>query len=278
MIDHIVVTAYPGYFFMSVLCIRSIQQYLPDIPITIIVDDFGLGDWTQYPEQYQNYITSQFPTTEISYRRYSEIPTVDNAQVGGWFRQQLIKLYVDQFVTADRILLIDADVILKEIPGIDTVPAKSWPVTPISIGFHLYVEFMLGIEPWLGTRDQNLGSSWVPVRFVTQDLLQSLRNHVERRHNKNFLELHLELMKQQKIVAFDPECKTMIMSEFEMLEVFRRHLWKQPLPLVEGHSDFYHTSEKDWQLGKTWLESHQVTVEDNLWNQVMLFGSNPAIQ
>lgn len=278
MIDRVVVTVYPGYFFMSVLCIKSIQQHIPGVPITIIIDDFELESWPEYPTQYQTYITQQFPTLNIDYRRYSELPTVDDARMGGWFRQQLIKLYVDQFVKEDCILLVDADVVLEETPDVLTIPAMTWPTTPIGIGFSLYVKFMLGVDPWLGTKEDNLGSSWVPIRFVTRELLQALRTHVETHHNKNFLELHIELMKQQKIVAFDPECQTMIMSEFEMLEVFRRHLWKHPLPLRHGTTRFYHTSQKDWQVGRHWFEQQQVNVDNQLWNQVLIFGSNPVIQ
>ena len=278
MIDRIVVTVFPGYCFMSVLCLRSLCDHVPTTPITIIIDDFGLDRWPTFPDEYQTYIDSQFPYLNIEYRRYSELPDVDAANMGGWFRQQLIKLHVDHFVKENNILLVDADVILEQSPRLDVIPASSWPATPISAGFHLYIEFMLGIDPWLGNQKENLCASWVPIRLVTRDLLQALRDHVETRHNKNFLQLHIDLMKQQKIVAFDPDCKTMIMSEFEMLEVFRKYLWENPLPLSNGASQFYHTSQKDWNTDMSWFVDKQVEVDNDLWNKVKVFGSNPAIQ
>jgi hypothetical protein len=277
MIDRVVVTVFPGYLFMSVLCLRSIHKYFADTPITIIIDDYGLDCWPNFVEQYQTYISSQFVELDITYRKYSELDGVDEANMGGWFRQQLIKLHVDQFVSEDRILLVDADVILEELPNLNAVPANSWPYTPISAGFHHYIEFMLGIAPWLGTKEENLCASWVPIRFVTRDLIQSLRQHVEQQHNQNFLRLHIDLMKQQQIVAFDPNCETMIMSEFEMLEVFRKYLWTDPLPLQPGIGKFYHTSDKDWNQTRTWFEKQQVQVSDELWDQVQRFGSNPTI-
>jgi hypothetical protein len=276
MIERVVVTSFPGYVFMSVLCIRSIQKFLPDIPITVLLDDFGIDTWQAFPKQYQDYLNTQFNNLEFA--NFSLLKDVDSARMGGWFRQQLVKLHVDQFVQEHNVLLIDADVVLEETPRIDIVPAIHWPVTPISTGFQLYAKFMLGVDPWLGTPEQNLGSSWVPFRYVTRDLLQALREHVESRHGQNFLQLHIDLMQEQKIVAFDPESKTMIMSEFEMLEVFRKHLWKNPLPLSNGTSRFYHTSQKDWNTEKSWFAKHQVQIDEQIWSKVKVFGSNPAIQ
>lgn len=278
MIDRVVVTVFPGYCFMSVLCLRSIQKYFPNTPVSIIIDDFGLDLWPDFCEQYQTFINSQFPEIKFDYRKYSELADVDSANMGGWFRQQLIKLHVDHFVQETHILLVDADVILEELPKLNLVPVNSFPITPISVGFHLYIEFMLGIDPWLGTKEQNLGSSWIPIRYVTRDLLKSLRDHVEQKHKQNFLQLHLDLMRQQKIVAYDPDCKTMVMSEFEMLEVFRRHLWTTSFPLSQDASKFYHTSEKDWHRAKSWFEDRQVVIEDSLWKKMQIFGSNTAIQ
>ena len=278
MIDRVVVTAFPGYFFMSVLCLQSIHKYFPDTPITIIIDNYDLKLWPDYVSQYQNYIDSEFENLDISYKLYTELPKVDDAHMGGWFRQQLIKLHVDHFVNEDSLLLVDADVILEEYPRLDNIPANPVPFGPISAGFHHYIKYMLGIDPWLGTKEQNLGSSWAPVRYVTKQLIQSLRSHVEKIHQKNFLDLHLDLMKQQKIVAYDPDCNTMIMSEYEMLEVFRRHLWTHPLPLQRGAGNFYHTSEKDWRRDRGWFESKGVNIADELWEKVQFFGTNPIYQ
>lgn len=278
MIDRAVITVFPGYCLMSVLCIRSIVKYFSNIPITIIIDDFDLNLWPDFSTQYQQYIISEFEKIDITFANFSYLSGVDDAKMGGWFRQQLIKLHTDIFVDEKNILLIDADVILEENPKLDVIPANVWPSGPINSGFHLYIEFMLGRDPWLGTKNENLCASWVPVRFVTQDLLKALRRHVEQRHGKNFLDLHIDLMKQQKIVAFDPNGKTMIMSEFEMLEVFRRYLWSHPMPIVQGAGAFYHTSEKDWKRQRSWFEDREVSVPDELWHNIKRFGSNQAIQ
>lgn len=278
MIDRVVVTVFPGYFFMSVLCLKSIDKYFHNVPITLIVDDFGLDLWNDFADQYQQYIQATFPTLNICFRRFSELDKVDDANMGGWFRQQLIKLYIDHFVDEENILLIDADVILEELPKLDHVPAIPVLPDPISAGFQLYIQHMLGIDPWLDTKEQNLCASRVPIRYVTRSLIQALRNHVEVLHKKNFLDLHIDLMRQQKIVAYDPAGKTMTMSEFEMLEVFRKYLWKHPLPLRPRMEKFYHTSEKDWKKDRSWFESQAVLVTDQHWHQLQTFGSNPVYQ
>ena len=38
-IDRVVITTFPGYFFITKLCIRSIKKYFPHLPIDIIIDD-----------------------------------------------------------------------------------------------------------------------------------------------------------------------------------------------------------------------------------------------
>lgn len=278
MIDRVVVTVFPGYCFMSVLCIRSVLEHVPTTPITVIIDDFDLESWPNFVSNYQDFLSQQFCDVDIEFCCYSQLDKIDHANMGGWFRQQLVKLYVDQFVDEDNILLVDADVILQQPPKLDTVPAGSWPYTPISAGFNLYVAYMLNREPWLGTKEQNLSTSWVPVRYVSRQLIQALRRHVEHMHGKDFLDLHIDLMIEKKIVAYDPQGQTMIMSEFELLEVFRKHIWHESLPFSEGAAPFYHTSEKDWQKDIGWFESRNVTVPRSLWESMIRFGSNPVFQ
>lgn len=271
-IDRVVVTTFPGYFFSTALCLQSIQQYVPDTGVDIIIDDFGLTAWPDYVQDCKTYIQSQFADLDIQFYQFSQIPTVDQARAGGWFRQQLIKLHLDQILPTDRWLVVDADVILKARPNNNTVPTLSHPPDPIGIGNRLYVKYMFNTEiPWLTaeTETKFLCASGIPIRYITKDLLCGLRSRVEQVHNKNFLDLHLELIAQQQLVAWDPQAQTMIMSEFQLIEYYRNRCYWQSLPIQHGAADFAHTSIKDWKLGQAHFET--VAVPDQYWKKLTAF-------
>jgi hypothetical protein len=272
-IDQVVVTTFPGYFFSTVLCLRSVQQYVPDVPISIIIDDFGLDAWPTYVQDCQDYISSQLPDQSIQYHLFSQIATVDRARAGGWFRQQLIKLHLDQILDTDHWLLIDADVVLKAPPDTDSVPSLPRLPGPIDIGNRLYVKHMLGTAtPWLDceTESKFLCTSGIPIRYLSRDLLTQLRRRVEQVHNRNFLDLHQELISQQQLVAFDPDSNKMVMSEFQLIEYFRNRCHWQPLPIRSGAPEFDHTSIKDWNHPCCYFADMQIP--DHYWKKLMTFG------
>lgn len=254
---------------------RSVKKYLSHLPIDIIIDDFGLKYWPTYVSDCQQYLSTEFPDLNINFKLFSWLPGVDDAGHGGWFRQQLIKLHLDQLVESESWAVVDADVIFTEEPRFNTIPAVIHKTaTPIDLGNRLYVKSMLNIpEPYLGPEDEYWCASGVPFRLLSRDLLTKLRQHVETIHNKNFLELHNSLMTGNEIVAYDPNGQSMIMSEFQLIEVFRNRCYKK-LPVQTGASHFEHDSVKDWRRDRHWFESQQVKVTDQLWQQSQLFGQH----
>jgi len=270
-IDRVIVTNHPGYFFISVLCLRSIFEYLDQIPVTILIDDFDLTHWPSFVDNYKKYISQQFPSKNIAFECYSTLDKVNDGNAGGWVRQQLIKLHVDYFVSESNILLIDADVILKEYPNVSWIPARPFPESPTGLGFKLYCKYMLGTELRVGSSEENLGSSWISFRFVSRELLQALRAHVENVHKKNFLNLHIELMQDKKILWYNDTEQTMIMSEFEMLEIFRKHFWKDPLPLRPYASNHFNDNIEDWNREPDWFQNQDVTIDLELWKSSQSF-------
>lgn len=276
-IDRIVLTTFPGYFFTQILSLRSIQQYAAGFPIDIIVDDFGLTHWPTYVEDCQQYIVQCFPSANITFHKFSDFPGMERVQTGGWFRQQLVKLYLDHFVSGSRWLVVDADVMFTEPIGLDTVSAtvRTEP-TSIDIGNRLYVQNMLNCDrPWVVNEQEYWCLSGAPFRPVSKDLLQQLRNKVESVHDKNLFELHLELFEQNKLVAFDPNNQTMIMSEFQLIEIFRHRYYCEPLPINRYKaSNFDHTSLKDWKFERDWFEQQSVPVADKHWEHSQLFGKH----
>jgi len=276
-IDRIVITTFPGYFFTQILNLRSIQQHAAGFPIDIIIDDFGLKNWPTYVDDCRQYITQCFPGLNITFHYFSEFSGMERVQTGGWFRQQLVKLYLDKFVTGGRWLVVDADVVFTEKPVIDTVSAtiRTEP-TSVDIGNRLYVQNMLDCDkPWVVNEDEYWCLSGVPFRLIQKDLLQGLRDKVESIHQKNLFELHLELFEQQKLVAYDPNSQTMVMSEFQLIELFRYRYYHTQLP-VGRHtaSNFEHSSLKDWRFERSWFEQRGVTITDHLWEQSQLFGKH----
>ena len=271
-IERVVVTTFPGYFFSTALCLQSIQQHVPGIGVDIIIDDFGLAAWPDYVSDCETYIRDQFPDLDLQFYQFSQIPTVDRAGAGGWFRQQLIKLHLDQILDTDRWLLIDADVVLHEPPDISTVPVLPHPPDPIGIGNRLYIKHMLGTgKPWLFGESEHkfVCASGIPIRYITRDLLTSLRNHIESVIDCNTLELHLDLIAKQQLVAYDPDAKTMVMSEFQLIEVYRNQFYSKPVPLRQGTAKFEHTSIKDWRQTPGYFGT--VAVPDQYWQKLLQF-------
>jgi hypothetical protein len=265
-IDRVVVTTFSGYFFITVLCLRSVKKYLSHLPLDIIIDDFDIDHWPDYVDDCQQYLRSEFPDLNLNFVLFSQLNNVDDARHGGWFRQQLIKLHLDQLIKGDNWLSVDADVIFKEYPNLATIPVTKTSADEIDCGNRLYVKYMLNVEqPFLGNDADHLCASGVPFRYLSRELLTQLRQQVEKTHCKNFLQLHLDLMKSGEIVAFDPDMQKMIMSEFQLIEVFRDQFRNDGLIIKVGTSAFDHDSVKDWHRERSWFESQGVPVNDWLW-------------
>lgn len=274
--ERIVLTTFPGYFYSQIRCLRSIQQYAAGFPIDIIIDDFDTQHWPTYVEDCQQYIKFNFPNTDITFHRFSDYPGMDRVKTGGWFRQQLVKLYLDKFVTGNSWLLVDADVEFVEPIRLDTISATVVTTpTPVDIGNRLYVAFMLVTgEPWVVNEYEYWCLSVVPFRYLQRDLIADLRDRVEQIHNKSLFELHLELFEQNKLVAFDPESKTMVMSEFQLIEVYRARYYHTPLPIGKCTASHYkHSSIKDWNQSRSEIEQY-ATVIDNHWDLLQNFGKH----
>jgi hypothetical protein len=274
-IDRVVVTTFPGYFFITVLCLRSVKKYLPHLPVDIIIDDFGLDHWPNYVDDCQQYLRSEFSDLDLNFLLFSQLSKVDDARHGGWFRQQLIKLHLDQLIKGDDWLSVDADVIFKEYPNLNIIPVTKTSADAIDSGNRLYVKYMLNVDqPFLGNDADHLCASGVPFRYLSRKLLTQLRQHVEQNHRKNFLQLHLDLMTTGKIVAFDPDAQKMIMSEFQLIEVYRNQFCNNDFVIKIGTSAFDHDSVKDWHRSREWFESQGVTVTDQHWQLSQQFGQH----
>lgn len=273
-IDRIVLTTFPGYFFTQILSLRSIQQYAAGFPIDVIIDDIDLRNWPTYVEDCQQYINQNFPGVEIAYHKVSDFNGMYDVKPGGWFRQQLVKLYLDYFVPGSQWLLVDADVCFEEPPKLDRISATTPTPGPIEIGNRKYVGYMLICDtPWIGNPDDWWCFSSVPFRPLDKDLLVALRRRIESLHGKSVFDLHMSLFETNELVAYDPEARSMIMSEFQLIEVFRHRYTNQNLPIgLHVSSNFSHTSSKDWSFNREWFEQQHVIVPTQYWNLSQAYG------
>jgi hypothetical protein len=277
-IDRIVITTFPGYFYSQIKCLRSIQQYAAGFPVDIIVDDFGTKHWPDYVSDCEQYITATFPDADIQFHRFSDFPGMELVKTGGWFRQQLVKLYLDKFVSGNSWLVVDADVEFTEPIRLNTISATvKRGSDPIGQGNRHYVKFMLGTDqPWAVNENEYWCMSSVPFRHIPKDLLTELRHRVETLHGQSLFDLHLDLFEQQRLVAFDPAGDTMIMSEFQLIEIFRHRYYHSPLPIGEcTASHFNHSSVKDWHSDWSTVEQY-ARVSDNHWHSLQEFGKHHA--
>lgn len=276
-IDRIVLTTFAGYFFTQILCLRSIQQYAAGFPIDIIIDDFDIQHWPSYPEDCQQYILDNFPDLDITFHKFSDFAGMEQVKTGGWFRQQLVKLHLDRFVPGNRWLLVDADVEFVEPLRVELVSATvNTTPNPIDIGNRLYVKHLLDCDhPWVVNEHEYWCLSGVPFRLLQRDLLEQLRVKIANVHNDNVFYMHLKMFNNNTLVAYDPECKKMIMSEFQLIEIFRHRYYHSPLPIGRNTvSNFRHSSMKDWQFDRSWFERKNIQVNDREWTLSQTFGKH----
>lgn len=293
--DCYAITTWPGYCFQTALCIRSIAKHFPNRPIHVIVDtNHNTGHpvatpWPDFDQDIKQYIGSQNIQAEIVWHTVNEVPAIDQCSVG-WWRQQLVKLCLDQYLPGNSWLVIDADIIFDKALTFDCVPVKVdrfWALEndSITVGNRLYVKHLLNSEVVnLTYQGFPACASAVPFRQLNRKLLTNLRNHVEQIHQQDFVQMHVDMFESQQIVGYDPECRSMVMSEFELIEVYR--LMTDPLPVEPVHFDhtftlecvgdhrFRHSSLSDWALGQEWLQAQHLQISDDLWQKSKQFQEN----
>ena len=114
--DCYAITTWPGYCFQTALCIRSILKHFPPRPIHIIVDtEHHTGNpiatpWPDFESDLKKYISEQHFKAKIVWHTVEQVPAINQCPVG-WWRQQLVKLCLDQYLPGNSWLVIDADII-----------------------------------------------------------------------------------------------------------------------------------------------------------------------
>jgi hypothetical protein len=281
---HAVIISFPGHFFQTHLTMRSLIACYPEVRnITFVLDDVELGPWHQYISDFSNSIRSAFPIS-FDIKLMSDMALVRDC-VAGWWRQQLVKLSVDLLLCDDSWFVIDGDVIFDtrfDIQGVVPISRFGSGESAWAKMCVLYVRNLLGSGPGCIVEDnRKIVTSPIPFRYLDRHLLQGLRQHVEQRYQKNFLQAHLDWFDDQTIVAnWDPPDRW-VMSEWELIECYRRYVLDEQWSLIDlgsgygienhGVSDkkniFRHAYQRDMEISPQIFIQNGQDVDTVLWNR-----------
>lgn len=278
-----VTLTFPGHFFQTALSIRSIQRFYNPAKHYIILDDLEQGPWHSYVQDAQ-----ELYGPDYIYILTSTIPRMDQT-LSGWWRQQLIKLTVDQLIPGDEWLLVDGDVIFESFcPYRGIVPVIAHDVDPngdIERFTRNYIQGVLGVEQTRVLHDgQHRMTNPVPYRLLDRSLLENLRRHVEQRFGDDFVEQHIKWFHDQTIVGMHPDPNKWNMSEWELIEVFREQVQGQHLPRddsmgggypVDANIDnldlsqpiYRHGYIRDSQIASDWFGARGININPAVWQR-----------
>ncbi len=282
-----VILTFPGHFFQTVLCLRSILEFYPDCidTVTVIADDVQCDPWTDYVKDLAKTLAA---VHQVEIVPISTLPAIRDC-VAGWWRQQLIKLTIDQILPGTEWFVVDGDVIFRsrcDVAGCVPISRRHDATSRWSQMCVRYVHGVLGTDQGImHDQDQPVITSPVPFRCLDRSLLQALRDHVESRFHGDFVDLHLAWFQDQTIVADTDPPTRWVMSEWELIECFRQMVQGQPLPYHElgsgyqidadldnvDHSNgiFLHSYQRDVAIGRAWLQDQGVAVPDLIWQRAV---------
>lgn len=277
------VLTFPGHFFQTAVSIQSLLKHYPDYTdqITIIADDVQCEPWAGYVQDLVQYFGQQY-----SFIATSTLPGIRNC-VAGWWRQQLVKLTLDQILPDDQWFVVDGDVVFQsrcEVQGQVPISRRYDATSSWSKMCENYVREVLGINHGImHDRGQSVITNPIPFRVLNRDLLMALRAHVESRFGGDFVNLHLQWFADQTIVAdIDPPTRW-VMSEWELIECFRQTVQGQILPYKDIGSGyqvnadinphgvdrdvFVHSYLRDIMIGREWFQDQGVLVDERIWQK-----------
>lgn len=283
---HAVVLSFPGHFFQTLLSVKSLEKFYPEIDtITFVLDDVESDPWLTYVDDFAAAVSAQSNKT-INFHLVSQSGLIQQC-VAGWWRQQLIKLTLDQTVPGDHWFVVDGDTVFEsrcEIRSCIPITCQYDPESNFSKMSRNYVQTLLGIDDGSLRLDTKLVcTNAIPFRYLDTSILTSLRQSVETRFNKNFVQLHLDWFADQTIVAdWNPPTR-MVMSEWELIECYKHYVLHSDEPMVDigsGYRDdvadcdvaqtenvFRHSYRRDTQIVQTWFEQRGLVVPHDTWHK-----------
>lgn len=286
--DAVAIINYPGHFLSSLLTIKRIDELVEwDCPFYFFVDDVS-DQYKQWPGNYIDdlkvVLTDSFDH-DFHFILFSEFPFTQTFD--GWFRQQFVKLAVDEFLPGSNWYITDSDVMPMRIISPREVP-YFYPMETVDdeknfqIMTNNYRNYMLGLEDSrLIVNEKEIYTNVAPFRWLSRELLNGLRKHCENHFMHDFFEHQIHLIDEGELVAgFGEDNTKMIMSEWELIEAYR-HLVKQydfewvympPTDFkseehVDKENGFITGYELDFEIGKDFFQNKGLTVNDDQWQK-----------
>jgi len=283
--DAVAVITYPGHCITTALTIKNLQELTEwSVPVYLFVDDQGdqYQDWHgDYLEDIKQYYAECFPDLQLRYVLFSEF---NFSHIwDGWLRQQLVKLNLDLFLPGNLWYVTDGDVYAKELLPFGSTPFAYVPDRNklIHAQNRSYLEHILKTPNIL--LEQNgrlLFTHHAPFRWVERSILLRLREYVSKVHVNDFNLVHIQLMREERIIGFGPTEQSLSMTEWDLIEVYRANVLNEDIGLeywplntdanVENQSKFWTFFGTDRDIDPAWFEKFNINIPNDLQQKIQL--------
>lgn len=267
----VVVLTYPAHFYQTELTLQSVTKHIDAVDqIVVIADNISDLAWPGYLQDccdtYSAYNVQIIPASTIPVaNQFSHVP---------WIRQQMVKLHLDQVIDLSEWLLIDGDTqLLAALPqsgrfcsrgqyqGVPLELRDPEPGEKTSQMIYYVRQVMQDLYPGFCDHEGTpITASHPPIHWMSRQVLESLRDHVTALHDKNFVDLHLEL-------AQDNRCSV---TEWDLIEWYSRHYLGVTDSWVFDQSWFTSTWSSDHELGLAWLTAAGLEIDPVIWTKLPL--------
>jgi len=276
--DAIAVITYPGHCVTTLLTVKNLIKTTDwQVPVYLFVDDIGQqynswnGDYIQDIREFYNFDFRVVKFSEFAW------PYIWD----GWLTQQLVKLNIDRFLPGDLWYVTDGDVYIKEMLTYGSTPFNYVPHRNklIHAQNRSYLQHILKTPNILLEKDNRLlFTHHAPFRWVEKQHLLRLREYVSKVHVNDFNLVHLQLIKQERIIGFGPTAESLSMTEWDLIEVFRTNVLGEDIGLefwplridadVENQSKFWTFFGTDKDIDSTWFEKFDVQIPQNIQEKI----------
>ena len=283
--DAVAVITYPGHCISTALTIKNLLEISNwAVPVYIFVDDQSeqYQTWPgNYLQDIKQYYAQCFPNLPLRYVLFSEFEFTHIWD--GWLRQQMVKLNLDRFLTGDIWYVTDGDVYIKELLSFESTPFNYVPDRnrQIHAQNRSYLQHMLKTTNILLEKDGRLlFTHHAPFRWIQRFHLLKLREYVSRIHVNDFNLVHIQLMREERIIGFGPTDASLSMTEWDLIEVFRANILEEDIGLkywplrtdtdVENQARFWTFFGTDRDIDISWFENFNLNVPNDLQQKIQL--------
>jgi len=277
--DSVAVITYPGHCITTALTIKNLLELTNwQVPFYVFVDDQGdqYKNWPgNYLEDIKSYYADCFPDVKLRYVLFSEFE-FDHIW-DGWLRQQMVKLNLDRFLPGELWYVTDGDVYNKTLLPYGTTPYNIVPDRNkrIHAQNRSYLKHMLKTSDiTLEKDDRLLFTHHAPFRWVEKHHLLRLREHVSKIHVNDFNLVHIQLMREERIIGFGPTDEHLSMTEWDLIEIFRARVLGEDIELeywplshdadVEDQARFWTFFGTDRDIDTEWFEKFNLNVPEHI--------------